>query len=53
METAPGIQGVSGNGYAVDYDKVAQDIIDHKGTFGDMVGILQRNWEAPYIKNLN
>ncbi len=52
MQTVPGVAGITGNGGAIDYDKAAQAIIENRGTFGDLVGQLQRNWEAPYIKNL-
>jgi len=53
MQTVPGVVGITGNGASIDYDKAAQAIIENRGTFGDLVGQLQRNYEAPYIKNLN
>ena len=52
MQNSPGVVGLSASNGGYDYDKMAQQLIAGHGSFGDMVGILQRNWEAPYIKNL-
>lgn len=51
MQKIRGVAGVTADN-GIDYDKAAQEIIDQRGSFGDLVSTLQRNWEAPYIKNL-
>jgi hypothetical protein len=52
MQNSPGVVGLSASNGGYDYDKMAQQIIEGRGTFGDMVSMMERNWEAPYIKNL-